>query len=90
MAARREDEYDDLEWQQLAACRGENAAKFYPPTFFERKELRLARESLAKSTCASCPVKHACLGYALHTAEPHGIWGGLNEAERKGLRQHAC
>ncbi|MEO6123327.1 MAG: WhiB family transcriptional regulator [Ilumatobacteraceae bacterium] len=90
MAVRREEEDDDLRWQQSAACRGENAAMFYPPPFFERKDLRVARESLAKSVCASCPVKQSCLGHALRTAEPHGIWGGLNEAERKGLRQRAC
>lgn len=86
MVARRDDEHDDLRWQQAAACRGENAAMFYPPPFFERKDVRLARESLAKSTCADCSVRRDCLGYALRTAEPHGIWGGLNELERRGLR----
>jgi len=25
------------------------------------------------------------LDYAISIREPHGIWGGLNEAERKGL-----
>jgi len=85
MVARRDDEYDNLEWQQSAACRGEHAKSFYPPAHFERKDLRLARERLAKSICAVCPVKQACLSHALRTAEPHGIWGGLNEFERREL-----
>jgi WhiB family redox-sensing transcriptional regulator len=87
MVARRDDEYDDLQWQQSAACRGENASSFYPPSHFERKELRLNRERLAKSICGLCPVRQSCLSYALRTAEPHGIWGGLNEIERGQLLQ---
>ena len=86
MVARRDDEYDDLGWQSDAACRGESAASFYPPPHFERKDVRLTRERVAKSICAQCSVKQSCLGYALRTAEPHGIWGGLNEVERRELR----
>ena len=26
-----------------------------------------------------------CLSYSLTVAEPHGIWGGLNELERRRL-----
>ncbi len=39
----------------------------------------------AKAICAVCPVKAPCLQYALEIREPHGIWGGLNELERKAL-----
>jgi WhiB family redox-sensing transcriptional regulator len=58
---------------------------FFPPAQFERKEDKLAREQRAKSICQHCSVKQSCLGYALKIREPHGIWGGLNEAERKQL-----
>jgi len=30
-------------------------------------------------------VRRPCLDYALAIREPHGIWGGLNELERKQL-----
>jgi hypothetical protein len=30
-------------------------------------------------------VQQECLEYALSVGEMHGIWGGLNEAERRGL-----
>ena len=85
MVARRDAEDDDLSWQHTAACRGETASSFYPPIHFERKELRLARERVAKSICNQCLVRQECLAYAMRTAEPHGIWGGLNELERRQL-----
>ena len=30
-----------------------------------------------------------CLNYALTIREPHGIWGGLNELERKQVLSEA-
>ena len=30
-------------------------------------------------------MKEPCLDYAVSIREPHGIWGGLNENERKAL-----
>ena len=72
-------------WQVRAACRGPQSSVFFPPAQFERKEEKMAREQRAKAICAHCPVKHPCLGYALKIREPHGIWGGLNEVERKQL-----
>jgi WhiB family redox-sensing transcriptional regulator len=73
---------DDL-WQAKAACRGPQAAVFFPPTTFERKDEKEIRENRAKAICATCSVRRPCLDYALRIREPHGIWGGLNEVERK-------
>ena len=72
-------------WQVKAMCRGPQAAVFFPPSTFERKEDKDEREERAKAICASCPVRKPCLEYALRIREPHGIWGGLNELERKQL-----
>jgi WhiB family redox-sensing transcriptional regulator len=79
--------FNDLEmtWQYSAACRGEEAELFFAPNYFERKEEKEAREARAKAVCARCEVRAECLDYALRTREPHGIWGGLNEVERKAL-----
>jgi len=85
MVPRRDDEYEDLQWQHNAACKGDDASLFYPPLRFEAKDVRFTRERRAKSMCATCEVRTACLGYALRTSEPHGIWGGLNEFERREL-----
>ena len=79
-------QYDSEEaWQVRAACRGPQSSVFFPPAQFERKEEKLAREHRAKAICAQCPVRQPCLQYALKIREPHGIWGGLNEVERKQL-----
>jgi len=75
---------DEL-WQAKAACRGPHTSLFFPPSHFERKDDKEAREAKAKAICASCSVKRACLDYALRIREPHGIWGGLNEVERRAL-----
>jgi WhiB family redox-sensing transcriptional regulator len=40
---------------------------------------------MAKDICARCAVREPCLAYALRIREPHGIWGGLNELERRTL-----
>lgn len=72
-------------WQAKAACRGPQATAFFPPSHPERKDEKAARENRAKKICADCHVRMACLDYAVRIREPHGIWGGLNEAERKAL-----
>ena len=73
----------DEVWQVRAACRGPQASVFFPPSSFERKDEKEAREARAKEICTGCPVRKACLEYAIRIKEPHGIWGGLNEVERK-------
>ncbi len=72
-------------WQHRGACRGPQAAVFFPPPQFERKVERAERERRAKEICSGCPVTGECLDYALTIREPHGIWGGLNEGERRLL-----
>ena len=74
-------------WQQRAACRGPQSMVFFPPPHFERKDDKLERENKAKSICAQCSVQDACLAYAVSIREHHGIWGGLNEQERRILLQ---
>lgn len=76
---------DEVEWQMRAACRGPQAVVFFPPTTTEGREERSERERRAKEICAQCSVIGECLDYALRIREPHGIWGGLNEQERRRL-----
>jgi WhiB family transcriptional regulator, redox-sensing transcriptional regulator len=77
-------------WQTKAACRGPQAAVFFPPSHFERKDDKEERETRAKAICQMCGVRKPCLEYALRIREPHGIWGGLNEVERKSLLPRAA
>ena len=72
-------------WRADAACHGANAESFFPPSHFERKPEKDLREGAARALCGRCPVRQQCLDYALLVEEPHGIWGGLNELERRRL-----
>lgn len=78
---------EDIDWQTRAACRGADANLFFAPTTLETKEEKEIRETAAKMVCARCPVREACLDFALATREPHGIWGGLTESERRRLME---
>jgi len=76
-------------WQYRAKCQGPQATLFFAPNRFERKEERRERESEAKAICAVCPVTEECIEYALRTREEHGVWGGLNETQRRALAERA-
>jgi WhiB family redox-sensing transcriptional regulator len=59
-----------------------------PEAFFPEKG-GSTRE--AKAVCRVCPVREACLNYALDRQERFGIWGGLSERERRQLeRRRTC
>lgn len=67
----------DLAWQTQAACgKTDNADSFFPGGG------RPSNKS--KRICAGCPVRAACLAWAIENGE-EGIWGGLTERERQRL-----
>jgi WhiB family redox-sensing transcriptional regulator len=72
-------------WHLKAACRGPESLLFFPPSLPERREDRDVREAKAKLICRDCAVQRDCLDFALRVREPHGIWGGLTEVERRRL-----
>lgn len=71
----------DPKWSRHARCRGSNTNTFYPHPSDN------ATAVVARAICASCPVADACLDYALGIGEPHGIWGGTSERQRRKLRR---
>jgi WhiB family redox-sensing transcriptional regulator len=74
---------DVEDWRGDAQCMGELSTYFFAPSHFERKPEKDAREGVARQLCAACPVVQTCAEYAIRIREPHGIWGGLNELERR-------
>lgn len=64
-------------WRQHGACRGIDPDVFYPASDEEAEP--------AKAVCAVCPVREACLDYALANRERDGVWGGATERERRRL-----
>ncbi|MGH9282110.1 MAG: WhiB family transcriptional regulator [Acidimicrobiales bacterium] len=67
----------NLSWRQRAACRGVDPDVFYPSSDEEAEE--------AKAICRMCPVREACLEYALVNRIDHGVWGGCSERERRRI-----
>jgi len=54
---------------------------FHPES--ERGLARAERVQRAKQVCNECPVLRQCRDHALTVQEPYGIWGGLDEGERR-------
>lgn len=76
---------DATDWRGLARCKDDPALFFGPEN--ELAQAKFRREEQAKAVCAGCPARVACLKFALEHGERAGIWGGLNEEERAGLRE---
>lgn len=84
------DHLPEITWRLEARCRSKNAVYFFAPPQLERKDAKRGREAQARALCSGCLVQTQCLDYALTVEEPHGIWGGLNELERRRvLRRRA-
>jgi hypothetical protein len=68
-------------WLDQAACATADPEIFFPASG--------EPDAAAKQYCASCPVRDACRDYALAAGEEFGVWGGLNEAERRAIHAKA-
>lgn len=68
-----------LPWVSAAACRN-----MPPSTMFPHEGESLAA---ALAVCRGCPVRAACLEYALAYPEHYGVWGGTSERERRRMRR---
>ena len=72
-------------WTCRAACRALPTELFFPAGELDDQAVEQAEE--AKAVCATCPVQHACLEFAIATNQPYGIWGGANTSERRSIRR---
>lgn len=74
----------DRPWVRGAACNDLDPELFFP----EGDGVPARRQTaMAKEVCAACPVRSACLDWALTVGESHGIWGGTTPEERRMLRR---
>ena len=64
-------------WFAFGRCRGADTAWFFDSEY----------EDDAKRLCAHCPVRSACLSYALAHPELDGVWAGTSLAFRDELRR---
>jgi WhiB family transcriptional regulator, redox-sensing transcriptional regulator len=58
-------------WRDQAACL-EVVSVDYDPFFADAKDL----QAEAIAICEACPVRDACLTFAVRTGQQYGIWGG--------------
>ena len=72
-------------WFCRAACRALPTELFFPAGELDDQAVEQAEE--AKAVCAQCPVRIACLEFAIATNQPYGIWGGANTSERRSIRR---
>jgi WhiB family redox-sensing transcriptional regulator len=69
-----------------AECRFDPDLHTGPDAFEDEDQAeREAREDVAKQICDACPVRPACLDYAIRTLPEHGIWAGLTAHEINDL-----
>ena len=75
--------YDaDRGWRRDALC-----ATADPEAFFPSPGGAGAAGRMARRVCRGCPVRVACLRFALDHDERDGIWGGLSTGQRDRLRR---
>jgi WhiB family redox-sensing transcriptional regulator len=77
----------DYRWRKDAACRDTSPDLFFPVGTTGQALVQIDR---AKEVCDVCPVKNDCLEYALETNQDSGIWGGLDEEQRRNIRRQAA
>jgi len=71
-------------WVAEARCIGEDPELFFP---IGTSEVALRQASVAKQICGGCPVRADCLEWSLVTCQDAGVWGGLDEEERREIRR---
>jgi len=71
-----------VEWSNRAACLTAEPEVFFP---VGSGGGALDEISAAKAICASCAVLNECRDYALSSRQPFGVWGGLDEEQRRAV-----
>jgi WhiB family redox-sensing transcriptional regulator len=71
-------------WIERAGCLEEDPELFFP---VGTSSPALDQTERAKRVCRSCAVRGECLRWALDTCQDAGVWGGLDEEERRVIRR---
>ncbi len=77
----------DYTWRNRSICRDTDPDLFFPVGTTGQALLQIER---AKEVCGECPVSSECLEYALETNQDSGIWGGLDEEQRRAIRRQSA
>jgi WhiB family redox-sensing transcriptional regulator len=77
-------------WTDRAACNGQPVDRFFPIPYGQTDDAKADHATDVEQTkriCGRCPVRTDCLDWAMGQPERHGIWGGLDEEERRLLHR---
>ena len=72
-----------VNWRDVAACLDEDPELFFPTGSTRPALLQI---EAAKAVCRRCKVAETCLRWAIESRQDTGVWGGLSEDERRGLK----
>lgn len=84
------------DWAERGECRKHDPELFFAPNVVGRTSvdgtppLEHPDRTKARRICETCPVRAECLRYAIETHQEYGIWGGLDEKERKRLKRRTA
>lgn len=70
-----------------AACRDADPELFYPTA--ARGQAKTQQIADAKAVCVFCPVRPACLRWALEVRDDHAVLGGTTATERREMLREA-
>lgn len=76
-----------MDWRHRAACSDEDPELFFPIGTSGSALLQIEE---AKAVCRRCPVMGECLQWALESGQEAGVWGGLNEDERRAMKRRTA
>ncbi|WP_042370986.1 WhiB family transcriptional regulator [Streptacidiphilus neutrinimicus] len=72
------------DWRSRANCIGVDPEIFFP---ISSTGLGRIQAQAAKQVCGACTVANDCARWALRHGELYGIWGGLDEEDRRAARR---
>ncbi len=76
---------DRPQWMLRAKCVDMDLNLFFPGT----GRLGAADTKTAVAICQQCPVRQACLDYALERPDMAGVWGGTSHRQRMRILKSA-
>jgi WhiB family redox-sensing transcriptional regulator len=74
----------DDDWRASAACTPNDEDLFFAEGHGDHVKFAIAD---AKAICAACPVITQCRQWALDTRQEHGVYGGIDAAQRRAIRR---
>lgn len=74
---------NDAPWMAQGLCRQDDPELWMSNVQSDQR--RAASICMGGAGHPPCPVRQICLAYAIERKEPHGVWGGFTERQRRRL-----